>query len=228
MNSMPSMPTGLDGSGRRSSTVIGRVCYVMMIRGTTALVAHIGCPTHTFKAPMIYNPYFEQAGVDAVVVPMGCKAEHYPAFLRVGLHAQNIRGALITMPHKVSDRALARPRDADGEDRGRVQCGSPPCDGRLAGDMFDGEGLRSRSAPQRLRRRRRARAGRRRRRRRLGDRRVARRGRRGVDRPLRCAGRRGRSACACGSVALPGAPREEPVATIRRASTSSSMRRRSG
>ena len=32
------------------------------IRGTTGLIAHIGFPTHAFKAPMIYNPYFEQAG----------------------------------------------------------------------------------------------------------------------------------------------------------------------
>ncbi len=52
-----------------------------MIRGTTSLIAHIGYPTHAFKSPMIYNPYFEQAGIDAVVVPMGCKPEHYPAFL---------------------------------------------------------------------------------------------------------------------------------------------------
>ncbi|MEY4909680.1 MAG: hypothetical protein RL260_3398, partial [Pseudomonadota bacterium] len=44
-----------------------------MIRGTTSLIAHIGFPTFAFKAPMIYNPYFEQAGIDAVVVPMGCQ-----------------------------------------------------------------------------------------------------------------------------------------------------------
>ena len=37
----------------------------MTIRGSTALIAHIGWPTHTFKSPMIYNPYFEQAGIDA-------------------------------------------------------------------------------------------------------------------------------------------------------------------
>ncbi|MFO1072856.1 MAG: hypothetical protein U1E17_09320 [Geminicoccaceae bacterium] len=40
-----------------------------MIRGTTALIAHLGYPTEAFKAPMIYNPYFEDAGIDAVVVP---------------------------------------------------------------------------------------------------------------------------------------------------------------
>ena len=51
-----------------------------MIRGTTSLIAHLGYPTETFKAPMIYNPYFEHAGVDAVVVPMGIRAEHYAAF----------------------------------------------------------------------------------------------------------------------------------------------------
>ena len=46
-----------------------------MIDGRTTLIAHIGYPTETFKAPMIYNPYFEQAGIDAVVVPMGVKSE---------------------------------------------------------------------------------------------------------------------------------------------------------
>ena len=53
-----------------------------MICGTTSLIAHIGYPTFTFKSPQIYNPYFQQAGIDAVVVPMGCQAPDYPAFLR--------------------------------------------------------------------------------------------------------------------------------------------------
>jgi hypothetical protein len=44
-----------------------------MIRRTTALIAPIGSPTHAFKAPMIQNPYCEHAGIDAVVVPMGCR-----------------------------------------------------------------------------------------------------------------------------------------------------------
>ena len=42
----------------------------MPIDGHTQLLAHIGWPTHTFKAPLIYNPYFEQAGINAVVVPI--------------------------------------------------------------------------------------------------------------------------------------------------------------
>src|SRR3954454_7114245 len=68
-----------------------------MIRGTTELVAHIGYPTHTFKSPMIYNPYFEHAGIDAVVVPMSCESEQYPAFLKSVFTPTNVRGAIITM-----------------------------------------------------------------------------------------------------------------------------------
>jgi len=44
----------------------------MLINGHTEVIAHIGFPTHAFKAPMIYNPYFEQQGIYALVVPMGC------------------------------------------------------------------------------------------------------------------------------------------------------------
>lgn len=49
----------------------------MMIRGTTTLIAHLGYPTESFKAPMICNPYFEKHQSDAVVVRMGVKAEDY-------------------------------------------------------------------------------------------------------------------------------------------------------
>jgi hypothetical protein len=73
-----------------------------MINGNTELIAHIGYPTHAFKAPMIYNPYFDHIGVNACVVPMGCQSEDYPAFLRAVFTLTNIRGALITMPHKVA------------------------------------------------------------------------------------------------------------------------------
>ncbi len=41
-----------------------------MISGDTKLIAHIGVPTESFRAPMIYNPWFEARGIDTVVVPM--------------------------------------------------------------------------------------------------------------------------------------------------------------
>lgn len=112
-----------------------------MIRGTTELIAHIGYPTHTFKSPMIYNPYFVQAGVDAVVVPMGCKAEDYPAFLRAVFTLTNIRGALITMPHKVTTVGLLDEVSSTVQIAGACNAVRRTDDGRLVGDMFDGAGF---------------------------------------------------------------------------------------
>jgi len=112
-----------------------------MIRGTTALIAHIGYPTHTFKSPMIYNPYFEQENIDAVVVPMGCEADHYPAFLKSVFTLTNIRGALITMPHKVATVGLLDELTSTVKIADSCNAVRRAPDGRLQGDLFDGEGF---------------------------------------------------------------------------------------
>jgi shikimate dehydrogenase len=112
-----------------------------MIRGSTSLIAHIGWPTHTFKSPMIYNPYFEQAGIDAVVVPMGCKPDHYPALLKAVFSLENITGALITMPHKVTTVGLLDETTPTVKIAGACNAVRRSADGRLQGDMFDGEGF---------------------------------------------------------------------------------------
>ncbi len=112
-----------------------------MIRGTTALIAHIGYPTHTFKSPMIYNPYFEQENIDAVVVPMGCEADHYPAFLKSVFTLTNIRGALITMPHKVATVGLLDELTPTVKIADSCNAVRRAPDGRLQGDLFDGEGF---------------------------------------------------------------------------------------
>lgn len=112
-----------------------------MIRGTTTLIAHIGYPTHAFKAPMIYNPYFEQAGIDAVVVPMGVKPEDYESALRTIFRFTNIRGALITMPHKVVTCGLVDELSPTAQIAGASNAILLRPDGTLLGDMFDGAGF---------------------------------------------------------------------------------------
>ena len=112
-----------------------------MIRGTTKLIAHIGYPTHTFKAPMIYNPYFEHAGIDAVVVPMGCEPGPYPALLKSVFSLENILGALITMPHKVSTVALLDEATPAVRIAGSCNAVRRGRNGALQGDLFDGEGF---------------------------------------------------------------------------------------
>jgi shikimate dehydrogenase len=97
-----------------------------MISGKTTLIAHIGYPTEAFKAPMIYNPWFEQNGIDAVVVPMGVKAEDYASVLPSLLRLTNIRVDELTPTARIAgacNAILLRP------------------DGTLLGDQFDGAGF---------------------------------------------------------------------------------------
>lgn len=113
----------------------------MNIGGNTELIAHIGFPTHTFKSPQIYNPYFVAAGIDAVVVPMSCRAEHFPNFLRAVFSLTNVRGALVTMPHKQTCAALVDDVSPAVEIAGSCNAVRRTADGRLEGDLFDGEGF---------------------------------------------------------------------------------------
>src|SRR4030095_1381713 len=113
----------------------------MRIDGQTELIAHLGFPTHAFKAPMIYNPYFESAGINAVVVPMGCKPEGFAATLRCLFGLENMRGALITMPHKVSVLGLLDEVSPGAQVAGACNAVRRDSGGRLVGDMFDGEGF---------------------------------------------------------------------------------------
>ena len=113
----------------------------MNIDGHTELIAHIGYPTHSFKSPLIYNPYFEKEGINAVVVPMGCQAEHYPAFLKSVFQLTNIRGALITMPHKVTTLGLLDQVSPTVKVAGACNAVKLDAQGRLVGDMFDGAGF---------------------------------------------------------------------------------------
>src|SRR4051812_21715947 len=118
----PAAPRGEPAGGRR------------MISGKTTLIAHLGYPTFAFKAPLIYNPWFEKNDIDAVVVPMGVKAEEYSEFFRYLLKLTNIRGALVTMPHKVTTMDLVDELSPTAVVAGAAQRPVPLAGGRPAGD----------------------------------------------------------------------------------------------
>ena len=112
-----------------------------MIDGDTKLIAHIGYPTASFRAPSIYNPWFARRGINAAVVPLGVTSEGFREAFPQICRFTNFHGALITMPHKVAvvdrlDQASAAVRVA-----GACNAVRRSGDGRLIGDMFDGEGF---------------------------------------------------------------------------------------
>jgi len=112
-----------------------------VINGSTSLIAHFGDPIDVVKAPLIYNPWFDSVGIDAAVVPMGVRSADYAQAMPAVLRMTNVRGALVTMPHKVTTVALldrVSTAVAIAQSCNAVRKGA---DGALEGDLFDGAGF---------------------------------------------------------------------------------------
>ena len=112
-----------------------------MINGLTQILAHVGYPTTTFRAPMIYNPWFESRGINAKVVPMGVKAENFARAFPEICRFSNFAGALVTMPHKISVVELLDEVSTEVKIAGSCNAVRLDAKGRLIGDMFDGAGF---------------------------------------------------------------------------------------
>ena len=112
-----------------------------MINGKTILIPHIGYPTESFRAPMVYNPWFEKKGINAKVVPMGVKAEDFPLSLKQIFKFTNVLGALVTMPHKVALISEADEVSVTAKIAGAANGLLKREDGTLLADQFDGAGF---------------------------------------------------------------------------------------
>ncbi len=112
-----------------------------MITGKGRVIGHLGFPTASFKAPMIYNPWFAAKGIDAVVVPLGIRAEDYRAMFRDLFRITTLHGALVTMPHKVTTTELVDELTPTAAIAGAANAVLRRPDGSLLGDMFDGAGF---------------------------------------------------------------------------------------
>lgn len=112
-----------------------------MISGKTTLIAHLGYPTENFKAPFIYNPWFDKKGIDAVVMPMGVLVDDYPTVFPSLFRLTNIRGALVTMPHKITTVGLVDEVTPTASIAGACNAVLKREDGTLLGDQFDGAGF---------------------------------------------------------------------------------------
>jgi shikimate dehydrogenase len=90
---------------------------------------------------MIYNPWFASRGINAVVVPMGVQSENYAALFRPLFRLSNVRGALVTMPHKVTTVSLLDEAAVAVQVAGSCNAILRRPDGSLYGDLFDGIGF---------------------------------------------------------------------------------------
>lgn len=113
----------------------------MHINGHTEILPLLGDPIQGVKAPSIYNPYFAASGINALLVPMGCPPAEFTGLMRSLLALQNLRGVLITMPHKIATVALLDEASIAVQVAGACNAVRRSPDGRVIGDLFDGDGF---------------------------------------------------------------------------------------
>jgi len=89
----------------------------------------------------MFNAFFERVGIDAVVVPMEVSERNYPSFLRVLFQAENVRGALVTVPHKRATVDLLDDYSMAVRIAGACNAIVRRPDGTLYGELFDGAGF---------------------------------------------------------------------------------------
>lgn len=113
----------------------------MAITGRTELVAILGDPVAQASAPRLMNALLEQRGQDAVLVAHHVRAADLAAAL-AGLRAtRNLRGAVVTMPHKSAVVPLLDALSREAREVGACNVVRRERDGRLVGTMLDGEGF---------------------------------------------------------------------------------------
>ncbi|HEU4728640.1 MAG TPA: shikimate dehydrogenase [Kofleriaceae bacterium] len=110
-----------------------------MIRGTTRVAAVIGWPVEHSRSPQMFAAAFAQAGLDAVMIPIGVPPE---AFAQVvgALGAMRALGASVTLPHKLAAAALCDELSPAARAIGAVNCLSF-AGGRVSGHNTDAEGF---------------------------------------------------------------------------------------
>lgn len=111
------------------------------LTGHTALVALIGDPIAHVRAPAIFNPRFVEAGLDACLIPIHVPAPAAPEIIPQLARIPNLKGLVVTIPHKETMARLCHELGPNGRLMGAVNTVRFPGQGRMIGEMFDGLGL---------------------------------------------------------------------------------------
>jgi shikimate dehydrogenase len=103
-----------------------------------AILAH---PVAHVRAAEFMNPLIEKAGRDAFLVPFHVLPEDLEATVPQLLRIRNLKGFVVTIPHKPAMARMCAELGPTGKLTGTANTVRIEDDGRLVGDMFDGVGL---------------------------------------------------------------------------------------
>jgi len=111
------------------------------VNGATDVYLILGDPVEQVRAPESFNLIFATLGMNAVLVPVHVPAANVRDFVHAAFSARNIKGAFLTIPHKSLVMDMLDECSELARLAGAVNAVRCDAQGRLVGDLFDGEGL---------------------------------------------------------------------------------------
>jgi shikimate dehydrogenase len=108
--------------------------------GTTTFYTMIGTPIIQVKSPFLFNRYFAQHEMDAVMIAMDVPVDQVKDHFKLMRTISNFGGCIVTVPHKQS--AVEFMDEISGRAEDLLSVNVVRADkGRLIGDMVDGLGF---------------------------------------------------------------------------------------
>ena len=113
----------------------------MQITGQTDLFYIVGAPVSHFRAPLLFNAHYAEAGRDFCSAPLHVLPKDLAAALNLVRVVDNIRGLCITAPHKIAAAPLVDSLTPSAAQAGSVNFVRRLPDGTLLGHNLDGLGF---------------------------------------------------------------------------------------
>lgn len=111
------------------------------ITGHTRIFGILADPVGHVQTPQMLNALMERRGFDGVLVPCHVSAADLASFVGAFRHLRNLGGVVVTVPHKTAIVALCDEVTETARQIGAVNVVRRDADGRLIGDILDGEGF---------------------------------------------------------------------------------------
>ncbi len=108
------------------------------IAGATSVIPLIGHPVVQVKSPPVLNAYFDETGLDVVMVPMDIPPASVTSFFALVRTWANCAGVSVTVPHKQAAFAAMDSLSERAQAMGAVNTVRRDSDGSLHGDNTDG------------------------------------------------------------------------------------------
>ena len=112
-----------------------------MVQGSTKLYIIVGHPISQVKSPEIFNAWFKNERIDAVMIPLDITSDGLASFAKLFRESDNIHGVIVTIPYKALITQYIDHPSPQVAALGAANVLRRTTEREIEGDMVDGKGF---------------------------------------------------------------------------------------